>query len=338
MGRGRVWPILACLGVLLTGCTAGSSSQASVPAGISQAAQQTPRPSQTADRERALQVAVVTSGIPGDPFWDAVKTGAADAGMAENVGIDYQSSPDAGGQAKLIDAAVSGNVDGLIVSMSDPSALRESLQRAGTAGIPLITINAGAQDSAAFGALTHVGLSDQAAGQGAGARLREGGVSTLLCLVQDSGDPSLEQRCQGAADGLGTSTREGPKKAVITLPVNGANMSEAETTIASELQSNPSVDGVLALNPAVATAAERAIASTSSQAVLATFDLSDDVRQGIADGQILFAVDQQPYLQGYLPVVFLALYARDGGVVGGGQPVLTGPLFVTRDDLTDGTR
>ncbi len=311
----------------LTGCTAGSRTDVTL---TTQPQTGPTSPTVEPDRDRRLQIAVVTNGAPGDPFWDVVQTGADEAGTANDADVDYQSDPDPGGQAQLIDAAISSDVDGLVVSLGDPDALRESVLRATAAGVPVVTINSGADRSAEFGALTHVGQSDLGAGQGAGERLREAGVTTLLCVIPQSGDPTLEERCRGAAEGFGT---EGVDGAVISLPVNGATLTEAETTIATELQTTPAIDGILTLNAPLASAASQAVQTAGSQATIATFELDPDVVQAIRDGDLLFAVDQQQYLQGYLPVVFLALYARTGTIAGAGQPVPTGPEYITRDNV-----
>lgn len=329
MSRTRSWLVVGAAAALsVSGCTAGSRS-AEIPVETLTAPESaSATPASDGDPDRRLTFAVVTHGTVGDPFWDGVKTGAEDAGAVTDAEIDYQSDPDASAQARLVDAAVSAAVDGLIVSMPDPDALSEPMARASEAGIPVITINEGAERSAEFGALTHVGQSDVDAGRGAGQRLRDAGVTTLLCVIQDSGDQTLEQRCQGAAEGFG-----GTDTSVINLAVNGGNLTAAETTIVSELTAEPRIDGVLTLSAAVASAAAAALENTGSAATLATFEAGTDVQQAIRDGQILFAVDQQEYLQGYLPVVFLGLFVRTGTIAGAGQPVPTGPRYVTRDNV-----
>ncbi len=325
--------LIAVTALIAAGCTAGSRTEASTATIPTTRATQSAAAQTRSDPDRQLTIAVVTHGTPGDPFWDVVQTGAADAGAANDVHVDYQADPEAGGQAQLIDAATSSDVDGLVVSMADPDALRESITRAVEAGIPVVTINAGEERSAEFGALTHVGQSETSVGTGAGARLRRAGVTKVLCVIHESGNVGLEQRCQGAALGLAGDGSGGQTDVMTTMQVNASNIAVAETTIATELQADPDIDGVLTLNPAVAEAAAAAIESSGSGATLATFDLNSDVVQDIRSGQILFAVDQQQYLQGYLPVVFLALYARTGDVVGGGHPVPTGPRYITSDNV-----
>jgi len=333
----RGWPaVVAVATLLVTGCTAGSrpaTNDDAVLETLSVTESASATGSGDPDPDRRLRFAIVTHGSAGDPFWDVVKTGAEDAGQANNAEIDYQSDPEPGSQAQLIASVTSRQVDGLIVSMADPDALRETIAAAVAAGIPVITINAGEDRSAEFGALTHIGQSEASAGEGAGDRLRDAGVTKLLCVIHEAGNVGQEQRCQGAARGLGVDGSAEPGDIMRTLRVNGSNLAETETTIATELQADPQIDGVLTLNAAVAVTAATAIGTSGSGAALATFELSDDVVQDIGEGDILFAVDQQQYLQGYLPVVFLALFARSGNVVGGGEGVPTGPRYITQENL-----
>jgi len=268
--------------------------------------------------------AVVTHASAGDAFWDVVQNGAEAA--AEDLGIEvtYQGSGEPDEQAQLIEAAVSDEVDGIVVSLANPDAMREPLASAEEAGIPVITINSGENESASLGAITHVGQTETVAGQGAGEQLAEAGVTNLICVIHEPGNIGLEQRCEGANEGLGGT--------VENLQVDINDVAGAQTTIQSSLQADPSINGVLALNPAIGVAAVDAVAGAGSQAQIATFDLSGDVVSAIEDGSILFAVDQQQYLQGYVPIVLLKLYQENNNIMGGGLPVLTGPGFVTQEN------
>jgi simple sugar transport system substrate-binding protein len=268
--------------------------------------------------------AIITHGSAGDAFWDVVKKGAEQAGADLGVGVTYRSNGDAAQQADLINTAVTEKASGIVVSMANPDALAEPIKKAIAAGIPVITINSGSAKSAELGALAHVGQEETIAGQGAGKRLKEAGVKKLLCVVHEAGNIGLEQRCSGAKQGLGG--------AVVNLQVDISNVAEAQSTIGTKLQADKSLDGVLALNPAIGMAAAEAVAAAGSKAQVATFDMSGDVVDAIAAGKLLFAVDQQQYLQGYLPVVMLHLYASNANTIGGGQPVLTGPGFVTKEN------
>jgi simple sugar transport system substrate-binding protein len=269
-------------------------------------------------------IAVVTHGGPGDAFWSVVKAGAEKAGKDMGDKVSYQSDGDPQKQSQLIDAAVNQKVDGLIVSMANPDALKESIQKAVAAGIPVITINSGQDKSAEFGAITHVGQDEGIAGQGAGERLKSEGVSHLICVIHEAGNIGLEQRCAGAKQGLGGQ--------VDNVQVDGKDLQSAQATIKAKLQADKSINGVLTLNPGVAAVAVTAVSESGSTAKLATFDLNPEVITAITAGKVDFAVDQQQYEQGYLPVVLLTLYKSNLNTLGGGHPVLTGPGFVTKEN------
>lgn len=274
-----------------------------------------------------LTFSVVTHGSAGDAFWDVVQNGAENAGEDLGIEVDYQSDGDPQRQAQLIDAAVNQDVDGIVVSLANPDALEESVRAAVEAGIPVITINSGGDRSAEFGAIGHVGQDEAIAGRGAGEQLAESGATNVLCVIHEAGNIGLEQRCSGASEGLGAE--------VATVQVDINDLPGAQSAIASQLQGNASVDAVLTLNSAVAAVAVEAVADAGSEAQVAAFDLNEDVISGIQAGDIAFAVDQQQYEQGYLPVVMLKLYAENLNTVGGGQPVLTGPGIVDADNVDE---
>jgi len=274
-----------------------------------------------------LTFSVITHGSAGDAFWDVVQNGAEAAGEDLGISVDYQSDGDPQRQAQLIDAAVNQDVDGIVVSMANPDALQDSVEAAVDAGIPVVTINSGGERSAEFGAIGHVGQDEAIAGQGAGRQLADAGAAKVLCVLHEAGNIGLEQRCSGASQGLGS--------AVIPLQVDINDLQGAQSTITSQLQSDPDIDAVLTLNSAVAALAVAAAEDAGSEAQVATFDLNQDVIGDIQDGAIAFAVDQQQYEQGYLPIVMLQLYAENLNTVGGGQPVLTGPGIVDASNVDE---
>jgi simple sugar transport system substrate-binding protein len=291
-----------------------------------------------AAQSKDVTIAMVTHG-DGGSFWSVAKKGAEAAAEDLGVKLNYnESNNDAEAQAQMIEAAVTEGVDGLAVSAPDPDAIRGAVQTAVDAGIPVITLNSGVEESAALGAITHVGQTETIAGEGAGSKLKEAGVTKAICVIHEQGNIGLNQRCEGASEGFGGELE--------TLQVAGTNeISTTLTEIQSKLESDTSIDGVLTLNPDIAVAARDAIAGAGSEATLATFDLSGDVIGAIQADEILFAVDQQQYLQGYLPVVFLTLNKLNLNTVGGGQPVLTGPGYVDKSNAAeiqklaeDGTR
>ncbi|HEX2411426.1 MAG TPA: sugar ABC transporter substrate-binding protein [Solirubrobacteraceae bacterium] len=279
-------------------------------------------------QSKDITIAVITHG-EGDSFWAVAKKGAEQAGKDLGVTVKYsESNNDPQEQAQLIDSAVTEEVDGIAVSAPDPDAIRDSVKTAIDAGIPVITLNSGAEESASLGATTHVGQTETIAGEGAGAKLKEAGASKIICIIHEQGNVGLNQRCEGAKKGFGGE--------VENLQVAGiSDVSTTLTEIQSKLEADTSIDGVLSLNPDIAIAARDAVAGAGSEAKVGTFDLSGDVIKAIQDDEILFAVDQQQYLQGYLPVVFLMLDKTNLNTVGGGRAVLTGPGFVTKDNAAE---
>jgi simple sugar transport system substrate-binding protein len=302
--------------LVLAGCSTNSSSS-SPSAGSSGS-------SDSGTSSGSIRIDVITHGAPGDSFWDVVKNGAVQAGKDERVDLHYQSDPDVGKQATLIDNAVAAGTDGLVVSMANPDGLKKSIEAAVAAGVPVVTINSGIDDWQKFGAITHVGQSETLAGKAAGEKLNGLGLKNVLCVIHEAGNTGLEQRCAGAA-----STFNGK---MTNLQVDITDLAGAEATMESKLQADPSIDGILTLNGDVAGQAVKAAGNTGTNATVATFDVNADVVQNILNGKIAFAVDQQPYAQGYLGVTSVYLNIIDGLDVGGGQPIYTGPAFVTKDN------
>src|SRR3954454_7942404 len=241
-----------------------------------------------------IRIDVITHAAPGDSFWDVVKAGAVQAGKDENVDLHYQSDPDVGKQATLIDNAVAAGTDGVVVSMANPDGLEKSIKSAVSAGVPVVTINSGIDDWQQFGAITHVGQSESIAGKAAGDQLNGLGVKNVLCVIQEAGNVGLEQRCAGAK-----STYSGT---LTNLQVDNTDLSGSEATIESKLQADQSIDGILSLGGDMSGQAVKAVDNTGASVQIGTFDVNADVVQNIIDGKIQFAIDQQPYVQGYLGV------------------------------------
>lgn len=308
--------------VLLAACSSGSkntsagSGPSSSPVNLTQGGN--------------IHIEVVTHGQASDPFWSVVKNGVEQAAKDQGVTVNY-SAPDTFDMVKmsqLIDAAVAKKPQGLIVSLPDYDALKGSLAKAKSAGIPIITINSGSDHFKDVGAITHVGQNEMDAGQQAGKKLADAGSKKVICINQEVGNAGLDARCNGAKQSIQAA---GGSLEVVQVDLKDA--AGAQNTIKSKLQSDSSIDTVLALGPTGASPALAALKDLgqNGKIKLATFDLSPDVLDAITSGDILFAVDQQQYLQGYLGVTFMALYAKNLNTVGGGGPVATGPGFVEKD-------
>jgi simple sugar transport system substrate-binding protein len=312
--------VVLALAALAVGC--GSSKKSTTSSGTST---KTSSDNVNLTQGSNLSIAMVTHSDEGS-FWSVVKKGAQQA--SKDLGVKLIWSPsnnDPQKQAQLIDAAISQKVSGLAVSVPNADAIKAPLAKAKAAGIPIITLNSGESDSKALGAITHVGQDEVVAGRAAGQKLKAAGVKKVLCVVHEQNNIGLQQRCQGVKEGFGGT--------VENVQVKGtADLATTQTEIKSKLQSDKSVDAVITLNPDIGGAAKTAIKGASSSAKLATFDLSPGIIKDIQSGSVLFAVDQQQYLQGYLPVLLLKLFITNNNTVGGGQPVLTGPGFVDKSN------
>jgi len=277
-----------------------------------------------------IRIVVVSHGQASDPFWSVVQQGVQQAGEDMGVTVEYQAPQtfDMVAMSQLIDTAVASEPDGLIVSVPDPDALAPSISAAVEAGIPVITMNSGSDVAEELGALNHVGQTEYEAGLGAGQRMGEAGVTTALCVNQEVGNVALDQRCQGFTDGLGETGGT-----VEVLAVDLADPTGSQQAVSSALTANPDVNGILTLGPtgAAPTLAALREGGQLETVALATFDLSPEVLQAIVDGEMLFAIDQQQYLQGYLPVVFLTLYVTNLNTIAN-PIIMTGPGFVTQEN------
>lgn len=278
-----------------------------------------------------IRIVAVTHGQPADPFWSVVSNGLRTAGRDLGVRVEYQapSGFDMVEMSDLIVAAVASRPSGLIVSIPDPDALGAAIRSAVAAGVPVISINSGAEFSAALGALAHVGQTEYEAAYGAGRRMAQAGVRSALCVNHEVGNVALDLRCAGFREAL---QEAGSRVGVLAVEL--ADPEGTRQRIAGALRTDPTLDGLLTLAVIAAEPALQAVEDVGRVGALtvATFDLSPQVLEAVASGRLAFAIDQQQYLQGYLPVVLLTLYLETGTVPGGGEVIRTGPGFVTRDE------
>lgn len=271
----------------------------------------------------AQDIIVVSHGQANDPFWSVVKNGVDYAAKETGANVSYRAPEtfDMVAMGQLIDAAVNQEPDGLVVSVPDADALAPSIERAVAAGIPVITMNSGGDVSKKLGALLHVGQAERDAGKAAGEKLKEMGGKVGLCVNQEVGNVSLDDRCAGFSEGFGGT--------VSVLPTTN-DPADVQAKVKAAIASNPDIDTVLALG--AGTAGEPSLAAvkeTGAKINVATFDLSAGFLQAVADGDAAFAIDQQQFLQGYLPVAFLVLNAKYGLIPGGNVP--SGPNLITKD-------
>ncbi|WP_107451086.1 sugar ABC transporter substrate-binding protein [Streptomyces sp. RTd22] len=303
--------------LLATGCSSQGGKKAQDSADdISAGKANTPR----------MKIAMITHAAPGDTFWDTVRKGAKAAAAKDNVELVYSSNPNGGDQANLIQNAINQKVDGIAVTLAKPGAMKGAIAKAEKAGIPVVGFNSGLEDWKSQGLLEYFGQDENLAGQAFGKRLNQMGAKHNICVIQEQGHVALEARCAGVKKTFKGKTD--------TLYVNGTDMPSVKSTISAKLKQDSSIDYVVTLGAPFALTAVQSAKDAGGKAKVATFDLNKDLIAAVKSGDVQLAVDQQPYLQGYLSVDSLWLYKNNGNFSGGGeQPVLTGPAFVTKDNV-----
>src|SRR4051795_5655237 len=243
--------------------------------------------------------AMITHETPGDTFWDRIKAGAQQAAKDTGSTLKYSSDPVASNQAVLIQNAIDSKVDGIATTLVTPEALIPNVKKAVAAGIPVDSFNSGLNFYKQAGALTHFSSDEFLAGQQAGQKAKAAGAKKVLCVIQQAGSVALEDRCRGVKDTFGSTQN---------IQVNGADDSAVTSAIQAKLSEDKGINWVITLGAAQALDTIKAIPAAGSSAKVGTFDLNIDAAQAVQDGTLQFAIDQQPYLQGYLAITQLYLY------------------------------
>jgi simple sugar transport system substrate-binding protein len=301
---------LACAALVATGCSSQGGAQSAAGSDASAA---------------PLKFAMVTHAPAGDTFFDIIRKGADAAAAKDNVEYTYTNDGDPTRQAVLIENAINSKPDALLVSVPAAAALAPAIQKAVAAGIPVVGFNAGRETYQDWGAVMYFGQDEAIAGKAAGARLTSDGAGKVLCVIQAQGQSQLEARCDGVKQGFGGE--------VENINVNGTDLTSVRSTLESKLRQDPAITHVLTLGAPFALTAVQAVGDSGSPAKVVTFDTNPELVSAIQAGDVQWAVDQQPYLQGYLAVDFAALYKRNGNVLGGGSEVLTGPSFIDQSNI-----
>ncbi|KRD07151.1 sugar ABC transporter substrate-binding protein [Mycobacterium sp. Root265] len=265
-------------------------------------------------------VAMVGHWNPSDAFVDILRKGAAQGAETNNVELRYSSDPQPDKQATLVQNAIDSKVDAIALDLANPEALLEVSKKAVAAGIPVVAFNSGYDDWKRADALMYIGQDEVIAGTAAGERLKQAGASKVLCVVHEQGVPALDKRCNGVEAGFGGRTER--------VYLSGFDMSSARSTVEAKLAQDPAIDAIITLNASYAMTALPVAEATGRDITVATFDTNPELMTAIKDGKVAFAVDQQPWLQGYQAVDTLANYLNNRSILGGGQPILTGPSFI----------
>jgi simple sugar transport system substrate-binding protein len=310
--------LMALLAVLLFAAACSST-------GGKQEEQQAPAAGAGRANTPEMTVQMVTHGAPGDTFWDIIRKGAEAAAAKDNVKFQYSADPDSGKQATLIQSAIDAKVDGIAVTLPDPPAIAPAVKKAIDAGIPVVTFNAGIGAYQESGALSYFGSDETLAGETAGKRASEEGYKNVLCVIQEQGQVQLEARCDGVKK---TFTGNWQK-----IYVNGRDLPSVRSTIGAKLAQDKSIDLIVTLGAPIALNAIDAVKEAGSSAKVGTFDFNPQVPPKINSGELVWAIDQQPYLQGYMAIDSLWLYKTNGNILGGGQATLTGPYLVDKKNI-----
>jgi len=318
--------LITCVAVVLAAACSKGEPAKPAQTGSAPPAAAAAAPAESAPRNN-IRIAVVTHGQASDTFWSVVKNGVDRAAKDQGVTVTYNAPQtfDMVAMSRLIDAEVAKKPDGLVVSIPDSEALGRSIKAAVDAGIPVISINSGSDVYKQLGLLMHVGQTEYEAGFGGGEKMAAAGVKSALCVNHEVGNSAQDLRCKGFLDAV---TKAGGTGKV--LAVNANDPTDSEQKITAALGSG--VDGILTLGPLGSGPALSSLKKGGSlgKVKLGTFDLTPDVLTGIRDGELEFAIDQQQYLQGYLPIVLLSQY-KQFGVLPAGGILPTGPGFVTKN-------
>jgi simple sugar transport system substrate-binding protein len=272
-------------------------------------------------------VAMITHEVPGDSFWDLIRKGAQAAADKDNIELRYSNDPEAPNQANLVQTAIDSKVNGIAVTLAKPDAMAANVNEAVAAGVPVVALNGGIDvwNTKTKGVLGYFGQDERIAGQAAGLKLSELGAKKVVCVIQEQGHVGLEARCQGVKEKFSGTTEK--------IYITGTDMPGSQTTMTSKLQQDKSIDYVMTLGAPFALAAVKSVKDAGSSAKVATFDTNKELISSIKSGDVQFAVDQQPYVQGYLAVDSLWLYKTNGNTIGGGQATLTGPAFIDKNNV-----
>ena len=273
----------------------------------------------------AIDVIVVSHGQANDPFWSVAKNGVDSACKDMKIKCKYTAPGtfDMVEMAKLIDNAVSQKPKGIVITLPDAAALGKSVKAAIAAGIPGVSMNSGSDDFAKLGISAHVGQTEFEAGVGGGQKMKAAGGKKALCVNHEVGNVALDRRCAGFKKGFGGS---------VEILGTSNDPTEIQKAVAAKLGG---VDTILTLGAGLSgEAALKALKSAGKvgSIKLGTFDMSPDMLKAAAAGEVEFLIDQQQYLQGYLPIAIFAQYMRWGTMPAG--VVMTGPGFVTPDNAS----
>jgi len=269
-----------------------------------------------------IEFAVVGAGA----FTDVIRNGAEQAGRDLGIKVVFNQTQkvDFPEQARLIRAVLAKKPDAMVVPNFVPAVTNPPIKEAVKAGIPVMLITAGLAEIDNVGALGYVGLpSEVESGMVAGRELKELGATNVVCFNADVGSLLHDQRCQGLSRGFGADAK------VVGGDLN--DRTKSRNAIKAVLQRDDTVDGIFATSSREGEEAAAAVkaAGKAGEIKVSTFDLTSNILNEIRDGNMAFTLDQQQWLQGYLPVLQLTHLLQYK--LAPARVTSTGPALVTRD-------
>ena len=282
----------------------------------------------------------VVGGKADDPFFAVIKKGVDDAGLAVKANgstvsfLQLQTydaiGPDA---ASLVRTAINQGAQGIAVPDWVAGAADDAIKAAVAAGIPVMLYNAGSLDKATeLSALNHTGSDERIAGKAGGEYLVKHGAKNAICINTVPGAANLEARCAGVIAGMGANGGAG--KQLPLPPTSFGNPTAVAEAIKAALLRDPAVDGVVTISQADVDSAANGIAQAGAgeRVKLGGFDMNQRILDRIQHGDQLFAIDQQPYLQGY-PATSVPFSHAAFGTSVPTRPILTGPAIVDKSNV-----
>jgi simple sugar transport system substrate-binding protein len=273
-----------------------------------------------------IRIVMVSHAPDADSWWNVIKNTYKLAAKEMGVTVEYRNPPsgDIADMARLIEQATASNADGILTTIADYNVLKAPIEDAVKKGIPVITFNSGTiEQSKSLGALMHIGQPEYVAGKAAGERVKAEGGKNFVCVNHAIAVLVLVDRCKGFADGLGVPLGDRMIDA-------GMDPTSVKTRVEAYLKTHPDTDTILTEGPNGAEPTIQVVKDLhlAGKVRFGTFDLSAQIVAAIKDGTIEFAIDQQPFLQGYLPVVLMTNYIRYGVIPP--DSIDSGPGFVTK--------
>lgn len=264
--------------------------------------------------QRPLSFAFVTPCV-GEDFFRPVQRGMRDAARMLGVDCTFEGTADVDipAQIELVRRAIARRVDGLALSIIHETAFNEVVGEAVRAGIPVVAFNVDATRGRS-GALSSICQDFERAGRILGERALPylGRGARVLMTLHSEGISALDERLAAAQAVLRG------KDITWLVAVTGIDPEGAAQVIGAALEADPRIAAVLCTGLADLMGASRVAAAraahggTPAELLVAGFDLAPEVLAGIKAGYVAYTIDQQPYIQGFYPVVQLAHYGRYG--------------------------